>query len=704
MIKFKLLLASLLLLSLVSCGQSTKNKKDVMDKEHKYTNELIKETSPYLLQHAHNPVNWYPWGEEALNKAKEQNKLILISVGYAACHWCHVMEHESFENEQVANIMNDNFICIKVDREERPDIDQIYMNAVQLISGRGGWPLNCFALPDGRPIYGGTYFPTENWMQLLNRIVDIYEDNRKELEKQAQELTDGIRATELVELNTEKSDFLSMDLDRTFTNFEKYIDSEEGGNKGAPKFPMPVGYEFLLHYYYFMKEEKALDALELTLIKMAYGGIYDQVGGGFARYSTDAIWKVPHFEKMLYDNGQLVSLYASAYQLTKNPIYKKVVEETLGFVERELNSKEGGFYSSLDADSEGVEGKFYVWKEDEIKALLGKDADLMMDYYNVSGAGFWEHGVNILLKNETDESFAKRNKLSVKEIEEKVMNAKELLLKEREKRIRPGLDDKILTSWNGLMLVGYVKAYNVFGDQSYLEAALKNADFICSKLMDKDYRLNRNYKNSKASINGFLDDYAFIIQGFISLYQATFDGEWLKKAEGLLEYANKHFYDKESGMYFYTSDIDPALIARKMEVSDNVIPSSNSEMAKNLFLMGRYTYNEKYIEMSKTMVNNVKESAISGASYYGNWAVLMSWLSRETYDVSILGKHCENIRKQINEHYLPNVFLSGGINEGDNPLLQGKLVEGETIIYVCQDKACKLPVSKVDQMLEQILR
>ena len=702
MIKFKTLLACLLLLSLASCGQSTKNK--IMDKEQKYTNELINESSPYLLQHAHNPVNWYPWGNEALNKAKEQNKLILISIGYAACHWCHVMEHESFENEEVANIMNDNFICIKVDREERPDIDQIYMNAVQLISGRGGWPLNCFALPDGRPIYGGTYFPAQNWMDLMNRVVDLYEDNLKELQKQAQELTEGVRATELVDLNTEKPVFLSLDLDRTFTNFEKYIDKENGGSQGAPKFPMPVGYEFLLHYYYFMQQEEALDAVELALIKMAYGGIYDQVGGGFARYSTDAIWKVPHFEKMLYDNGQLVSLYSSAYQLTKNPIYKKVVEETLGFIKRELTSKEGGFYSSLDADSEGEEGKFYVWKEDEIKVILDKDADLIMDYYNVGADGFWEHGVNILLKNETDESFAKRNKLSLVEFQEKVNTAKDLLLKYRDKRIRPGLDDKILTSWNGLMLVGYVKAYNVFGDKSYLKAALKNADFICSKLMDRDYRLSRNYKNSKVSINGFLDDYAFTIQGFISLFQATFDSQWLKKAEGLLEYANKHFYDEKSGMYYYTSEIDAALIARKMEVSDNVIPSSNSEMAKNLFLIGRYTYNEKYIEMSKTMANNVKESAIGGASYYGNWAVLMSWLSGETYDVYIVGKDYENIRKKINEHYLPNVFLSGGMEEGDNPILKGKLVAGKTIIYVCQDKACQLPVSRVDEMLNQILR
>tara|TARA_B100001287_G_scaffold266254_1_gene259992 strand:- start:75 stop:2189 length:2115 start_codon:yes stop_codon:yes gene_type:complete len=700
--KLNVLFFFFLLLSIVSCGQTIKDKKNIMGKEHKYTNELINESSPYLLQHAHNPVNWYPWGEKALQKAKDENKLLIISVGYAACHWCHVMEQESFENEKVAEIMNDNFICIKVDREERPDIDQIYMNAVQLISGRGGWPLNCFALPDGRPIYGGTYFPVNNWMNVMNKIYDLYHDSKKELEKQATELTSGIQSSELVQFNKDTANFLSLDLNRTYTNFEKYIDQKEGGSKGAPKFPMPVGYDFLLHYHYFFKEKEALDAVELTLVKMAYGGIYDQIGGGFARYSTDSYWKVPHFEKMLYDNGQLVSLYASAYQLTKNPIYKTVVEETLGFVQRELTSKEGGFYSSLDADSEGVEGKFYVWKEDEVRNVLVQDADLIIDYYNVSGDGFWEHGVNILLKNETDESFAKRNGLSIKELEKKIKVAKQVLLKERENRIRPGLDDKILTSWNGLMLKGYVDAYKVLGDKSYLNTALKNADFIIENLMESDNRLNRNYKNSTATINAFLDDYAFTISAFISLYQATFDNQWLNKAEDLLVYAKNHFYDEKSGMFYYTSDKDPALIARKMEVSDNVIPSSNSEMAKNLFLLGRYSYNEKYLAMSKTMLNNVKESAINGASYFGNWAVLMSWFSGQTYDVSIVGNDCEKIRKQINDYYLPNIFLSGGKKENGNPLLEGKLVPNKTMIYVCQNKSCKLPVSNVKDMLLQI--
>ena len=699
-----ILLCTLLMLAIASCGQSVKEKNKKMNNEYKYTNKLINESSPYLLQHAHNPVNWYPWGEEALQRAKDENKLIIISVGYAACHWCHVMEHESFENEKVAMLMNDDFICIKVDREERPDIDQIYMNAVQLISGRGGWPLNCFALPDGRPIYGGTYFPPENWMDLMNRISIMYEKSPEELEDQAQELTKGIRNSELVALNRDSSDFISLDLDRTYTNFRKYFDNENGGNKGAPKFPMPVGYDFLLNYHYFFDDQEALDAVELTLFKMAYGGIYDQIGGGFARYSTDEFWKVPHFEKMLYDNGQLVSLYASAYQLTKNPIYKTVVEETLEFIERELTSKEGGFYSSLDADSEGVEGKFYVWKEDELRSILGQDADLIIDYYNVEKDGYWEHGVNILLKNETDESFAKRNGLSVKELEKKIRVAKQLLLIEREKRVRPALDDKILTSWNGLMLKGYVDAYNVTGETNYLKTAIKNAEFICHNLITKDFRLSRNFKNNKASINAFLDDYAFVIQAFIALYQSTFDNRWLKSANGLLKHAVKHFYDSESGMFYYTSDIDPSLIARKMEISDNVIPSSNSQMAKNLFLLGRYSYNDTYIEMSKTMLNNVKENAIKGASYYANWSVLMSWFSEETYDVSIVGKDCEKLRKEISKYYLPNVFLSGGVDEKDNPLLEGKLVNNKTMIYVCQNRACKMPVNNVKDMLLQIKR
>lgn len=701
--KLRLLSIYISLLTLTCCAQSNKEKNDLMSTtKHKFTNHLINETSPYLLQHAHNPVNWYPWGEEALAKAKKENKLIIVSIGYAACHWCHVMEHESFENEEVASLMNDDFICIKIDREERPDIDQIYMNAVQLISGRGGWPLNCITLPDGRPIYGGTYYPPNNWTELLTNISKFVKESPERAENQAKELTNGINRSEFIMLNHDKPQFSTLDLDRIFTNFEQQLDSINGGNKGAPKFPMPIGYEFLLHYNYIMDEPAALDATMLTLIKMANGGIYDQIGGGFSRYSTDAYWKAPHFEKMLYDNGQLVSLYSSAFQVNRNPLFKTIIEETLDFTKRELTSKEGGFYSSIDADSEGIEGKFYVWKHEELTELLKGDAELIIEYYNTEKKGNWENGENILLKTKSNKTFASEHQLSEKELEKKVSKAKEILMKERANRIKPALDDKILTSWNSLMLKGYIDAYKILDKKEYLTIALKNAEFICDNLKSADYRLNRNFKNGKATINGFLDDYAFTIQAFIALYQVTFDEKWLHEAENIMNYSIDHFYDEKNGMFYYTSDIDPSLIARKMEVSDNVIPSSNSEMAKNLFLIGRYTYNDSYTKMSQKMLNNVKENTIQGGSYYANWSILLSWFSSETYDVSIVGEDCHKIRKEFDQKYLPNIFISGGKKEGKSPLLKDKLIANETTIYVCQDKACKLPVSTVEKALLQI--
>jgi uncharacterized protein len=701
--KFHLLCIYTCLLSLSTCGQYSKEKKENMSTPiHKYTNNLINETSPYLLQHAHNPVNWYPWGEEALTKAKNENKLIIVSIGYAACHWCHVMEHESFENEEVASLMNDNFICIKIDREERPDIDQVYMNAVQLISGRGGWPLNCITLPDGRPIYGGTYYPPNNWTELLTNVSKFVKESPERAENQAKELTNGINSSEFIMLNHDKPQFSTLDLDRIFTNFEQQLDPINGGNKGAPKFPMPIGHEFLLHYNYIMDEPAALDATMLTLKKMANGGIYDQIGGGFSRYSTDAYWKAPHFEKMLYDNGQLVSLYSSAFQVNRNPLFKTIIEETLDFTKRELTSKDGGFYSSLDADSEGIEGKFYVWKQEELTELLKDDAELIIEYYNSEKKGNWENGENILLKTKSNKTFATEHQLSEKELEKKVSKAKEILMKERASRIRPALDDKILTSWNALMLKGYIDAYKILDKKEYLTIALKNAEFICNNLKFKDHRLNRNFKNGKATINGFLDDYAFTIQAFIALYQVTFEDKWLKEAENLMKYSIDHFYDEKNGMFYYTSDIDPSLIARKMEVSDNVIPSSNSEMAKNLFLIGRYTYNDSYTQMSQKMLNNVKENTIKGGSYYANWSILLSWFSSETYDVSIVGEDCHKIRKEFDQKYLPNIFISGGKKEGESPLLKDKLIPNETTIYVCQDKACKLPVNTYEKALKQI--
>ncbi len=692
------------LFSLASCGQAQNTKVNMNTSEHKYTNQLIHESSPYLLQHAHNPVNWYPWGREALDKAQKENKLIIISIGYAACHWCHVMEHESFENEEVARYMNEHFVSIKVDREERPDIDQVYMNAVQLIAGRGGWPLNCIALPDGRPVYGGTYFTSEQWIDMLTKVSAFVKEQPDKAEQQAIALTEGVQSSEMIYLNTEEAEFSIKDLDNTFATWKNHIDYVQGGHKGAPKFPLPVGYQFLLQYNYLVQNKAALRAVTLTLDKMADGGIYDQIGGGFARYSVDAYWKAPHFEKMLYDNAQLVSLYSSAYKQTKDEYYKVIIRETLDFILRELSSDAGGFYSSLDADSEGEEGKYYVWTQDELQQVLGDDAALIIDYYNVEEKGNWEDAQNILYKSGNDRRIAKKHNLTESDLSIQLTKAKKILLKEREKRIPPGLDDKIITSWNALMLKGYIDAYNVLDNKDYLEIALQNASFINTEIKQPDNRLYRSYKNGKASINAFLDDYAFTIGAFISLYQTTFDEKFLEDAKHLAEYTIDHFYDQSSGMFYYTSDLDPGLIARKMEVTDNVIPASNSEMAKNLFLLGNYFYNDDYINMSKKMLNNVKQNAILGGAYYANWDVLMSWFASPPYEVAILGDNFDSKRKEFNKHYLPNVLLSGGKDEGSLSLLEGKLVEGQTTIYVCQDKTCARPVTEVEEALKQIFK
>ncbi len=695
------LLSTIILLSL-SCGQAQKNKNDNMKENHPFTNELIQESSPYLLQHAHNPVNWYPWGEKALQKAKAENKMLIISIGYAACHWCHVMEHESFEDVDVAKIMNENFICIKVDREERPDVDQVYMTAAQLITGSGGWPLNALALADGRPFYAGTYFPKANWIKMLAYFIDLQKKDPASLLKSAEQVTNGIHLSENVKFKEAGKTFALADLDKQFNSMKANLDFNKGGANRAPKFPMPSNWEYLLHYYYLVKNEEALKAVTVTLDNMALGGIYDHLEGGFARYSTDANWHVPHFEKMLYDNSQLVSLYAHAFQQTKNPLYKKVVYETLEFVEHELTSPEGAFYSSLDADSEGEEGKYYVWTKAEVDHVLGADAPIFSAYYNITSPGNWEHGNSILVRKETDEAVAKKFALTVPALHNRIDASKAKLMKIRGARVKPGLDDKVLSSWNALMLKGYTQAYRVFGDEAFLAKAIKNANFLLKTAIAESGEMTRNYKNSKASINALLDDYAFTIAAFIELYQATFDEKWLTEANKITGYALAHFFDPKSKMFFYTHNQYADLISRKMELSDNVIPSSNSEMAKNLFLLGHFYYNEDYVDKAKQMMINVADDVQRNIYFYSNWGILQAWFSGPLYEIAITGDGFKTKLQEFDQHYLPNIILLGGKTEGSLSLLEGKLVPGQTTIYVCRDKTCKLPVTEVEQAMTQI--
>lgn len=667
------------------------------------SNRLKDQSSPYLLQHADNPVDWFPWGEEALSKARTENKLILVSIGYSACHWCHVMEHESFENQEVADIMNKYFVCIKIDREVRPDIDQIYMNAVQLMTGSGGWPLNCFCLPDQRPIYGGTYFRKADWKILLHNLAEFWEKKPDEAVEYAVKLTEGIHQSEQLIKVIGKVGYTIEDVLAIFEPWKRSFDLVEGGYNRAPKFPLPNNWQFMLRYAHFMKDDAAHMAARITLQKMAFGGIYDQIGGGFARYSVDGKWHVPHFEKMLYDNAQLVSLYAEAYQYTPDPIYKDVVYECLDFVEREMTSAEGGFYSALDADSEGVEGKFYTFSKNELKTILGKDEDLFSIYYQVTDEGNWEEeGTNILLRKFDNDELAIKLGLTVQDLKNKISVLKEKVLSARSGRIRPGLDNKILASWNGMMLKAYTDAYRVFGESKFLEMAILSAGFIQNELIH-NHGISRVYKANSSSeewSGAFLDDYAFVIEGLIGLYEASFDESYLQTAKRLTDHTISDFYDYQSGMFFYTAGSGEQLIARKQEIMDNVIPSSNSVMAHNLYKLGHFFDQQEYLDMSGQMLRNVQPQIKSYGSGYSNWASLLLNNVFGTFEIAVTGPEAEQKRAGIEKYYIPNKILLGGTS-GTLPLLNDKWA-AETKIYVCRNNTCLLPVTEVIDAIKQI--
>jgi uncharacterized protein YyaL (SSP411 family) len=656
-----------------------------------HTNALISESSPYLLQHAHNPVDWYPWGEEAFDKAKAEDKPVLISVGYSACHWCHVMERESFEDSTVADLMNEHFICIKVDREERPDVDQVYMEAVQLMTGRGGWPLNCFTMPEGRPFYGGTYFPKDQWISVLQQLSELYKNDRQKVEEYAAKLSSGISQRKII---AEADSISEFSLEEGLGKWKQTFDMKYGGPDRAPKFPMPNNLQFALHYLHFNPDEKLKKYLTLTLDKMAEGGIYDQLGGGFARYSTDKQWKVPHFEKMLYDNAQLIQLYSEAYKVFKTPLYKKVVEETIEFLQREMLDASGAFYSAYDADSEGEEGKFYVWKKEELKSLLTeKEYELAKATYNINNYGYWEHDNYVLIKNKSEEESAKTAGLSLSDYQKQINTINKKLFEAREKRIKPGLDDKSLTSWNALTTVGLLEAYEAFGKEEYLELAEKNIQFILNRQWQEDGSLLHSYKAGKSSINGFLEDYCFTIQALIKLYEATFNGSYLKMAEELCAYTLNLFYDDEDGLFYFTAANATDLFTRPKETEDNVIPASNSVMANNLYTLGKMVYNPSYIKKSSTMLDQVKGRLNEYLPYYSNWAQLHLKFTHPFHEVAIVGDNAFQIVKGFSSKYLPNSILLGSEKENNYPeLLAQKFVADKTMIYVCETNSCKKPV------------
>jgi uncharacterized protein YyaL (SSP411 family) len=680
--------------ALISCSSN-------QNKMNKPTNSLITETSPYLLQHAHNPVNWYPWGQEALQKAKAEGKLLIISIGYSSCHWCHVMEHESFEDSTVAALMNEHFISIKIDREERPDLDNLYMGAVQLMTGRGGWPLNCVALPDGRPVWGGTYFPKAEWMKSLSTIHEIYTTEPNRVREYADELATGIKKSDNLTPVGGIPNFTEADLQDMVQNWKSRFDNRLGGPDKAPKFPLPNNYQFLLRYGFLSGDEAVTNHVKLTLEKMAFGGIYDQIGGGFSRYSVDGLWKVPHFEKMLYDNAQLISLYSEAHRAYPNALYKEVVYQTFDWLQREMKSPEGAFYSALDADSEGEEGKFYVWQEEELKRLIAENEwPLFAEYYNLNARGRWEHGNYILLRNQTDEVFSAARDISVSELKKHVAKWQKTLLKARSERIRPGLDDKALTSWNALLIKGLAEAHLAFGDEKFKAQALETANFIRQKMVKPNGQLWHTFKNV-ARIDAFLDDYATVIDAWLALYTLTGDENWLAEADAFTQIVLRDFDAGASGLFYFSTE-NPELLSRNIELSDNVIPASNSIMANNLERLGIYLDKLAYRDRAQKMAMQVKESIYRYGEGFSNWSSLMLTWAYPSYEVAICGPKANQLFWEFNKHYYPNLIFAISKTESELPLLQNRFSPEVTRIFICQDKACKLPVDNAKAAWNQI--
>lgn len=668
----------------------------------KYTNALINESSPYLLQHAHNPVDWHPWGPVALEKALRESKLLLVSIGYSACHWCHVMEKESFEDEAVAKVMNDYFVCVKVDREERPDVDHYFMTAVQLTGAQGGWPLNVVALPDGKPLWGGTYFPKENWIYALGELNRIYHEQRGKAVKHAENLYNGIRQVSLrVERGAESPANIVL-LRQAIEKWKFHFDHQHGGRKGQPKFPMPVNMEFLLHYGHDSGDQEVTDFVMLTLRKMAMGGIYDQAGGGFARYSVDEIWKVPHFEKMLYDNAQLLSLYAHAYKVTKEPLFLQVIRETVGWLKREMLHPEGAFFSSLDADSEGTEGKFYTWTAGELREILGEEYSIFADYFRVNQLGYWEDGRNILLRTMKDAEFAQKEGINETELAVKIAGWKSRLMDVRKMRVRPALDDKSLTSWNALMIKGLCDAMQATGDDNYMELAKSNARFLLNNLATPDGGLLHCWKNGKSTIDGFLEDYALLIQALIALFETTGEEEWVRRARSLVSYTMEHFLDPEHNLFFFNRKDHNDITGNHYPAEDNVIPASNSVMAHNLVKTGGIFAEPELNRLAHKMACNITSDFSAYPWAYSNWGRLMLLLDQGIREVAVSGDKALQLLKDMQAEYRPEVVFAAARYESHLPLLKNRYIKNKTQIFVCSNGSCHMPVDTMEEAFRLI--
>jgi uncharacterized protein YyaL (SSP411 family) len=669
-------------------------------------NRLINSQSPYLLQHAHNPVDWFPWGPEALRKAEVENKPILVSIGYSACHWCHVMERESFEDQVTADLMNEHYVCIKIDREERPDIDNIYMDAVQAMGIHGGWPLNVFLMPNQKPFYGGTYFPIHKWKQLLSNIADAFAKHEDQLAESAEGFGRSLsrRETEKYGIAAAETEHDPDDLAEIIAKLSSQFDPEWGGMNRIPKFPMPAIWHFVLDYALLSRKEELKEKVLFTLRKIGMGGIYDHLRGGFARYSVDGEWFAPHFEKMGYDNGQLLELYAKAYQVSGDSFFLEKVTETIQWLEAEMLQEEGGFHAAQDADSEGVEGKFYTWTYAELATLVPDEMPWLSKLYNLKPHGNWEEEVNILFQTESYAEVAAGFGLTEATLLEKLSQVKARLLEVRNRRIFPGKDDKVLAGWNGLISAGLIQAYWATGEKSALDLALRNLRFVREKMWVNGV-LHRAYKNGTTYTPGFLEDYAAIIRANLMAYEATGEASWLTQAKELTDFCLAEFYDPSDGYFFFNNPKAEKLIANKKELFDNVIPASNSIMARNLHRLGLFTYEEKYGALASKMLGGMKELVLKEPGFLCNWANLLLESVVPTAEISIVGSGAEGLAKTLKCSYLPNQVISWSETPTETaPILKRKTPDptGNALLYVCFDRACRKPVSAVEEALVQL--
>jgi uncharacterized protein len=684
--------------------------------EHQHTNKLIDETSPYLLQHAHNPVDWYPWGPEALERARTEDKPILLSIGYSACHWCHVMEHESFENEEIAQLMNSNYVCIKVDREERPDLDSIYMNAVQMMTGHGGWPMTMFLTPDLKPFYGGTYYPPTDsrgmpgFPKVLTAIADSYKNRREEISSTADAITAELKKSDRFIASNEM--LTTEVLNQAYSALAGNFDQKNGGFGGAPKFPPSMTLMFLLRHHKRTNSPQALNMVETTLQKMAGGGMYDQLGGAFARYSVDAGWLVPHFEKMLYDNALLTRIYLYAYQQTKNPLYRRVAEETLEYVIRDMTDPSGGFYSSEDADSEGEEGKFYVWTRAEVLAVLGdQDGSAFCEFFDVTEEGNFEHGKSILNTPRSLEKFAAEEGKSVEELTRTINACKRKLFYAREQRVRPGRDDKTLAAWNGLMLTAFAEAANILGRDDYREVAVRNAEFITTQLT-RDGRLLRTYKAGQAKLNGYLEDYAYVIEGLLAVYEATFELKFFTQARELADTMIAKFWDEQDGGFYFTSSDHEELITRTKDYFDNATPSGNSVAATALLKLGLLTQEQEYSHHSATILRALRPAMSRYPSAFGYMLSALDFYLSEPKEIAIVGKldshEVRSFTEEVYSRYLPNKVVAACEPADEQAASQIKLlvgrsaIEGKATAYVCRNYTCLEPATMVEELAARL--